>query len=81
MKIARIETFQVDWGDGGKPGTRSAFIRIDADNGLSGFGEASPMEGGLASLVIVARHMAPFLVGKDALDHAVLLDTLFHKCV
>ncbi len=23
--------------------------------------------------------MAPFLIGKDALDHAVLIDTLFHK--
>ncbi len=81
MKISRVETFQVEWGEAGKPGARSAFIRIETEDGLFGLGEASPMEGGIASLVIIARHMAPFLVGKDALDHAVLLDTLFHKCV
>lgn len=39
------------------------------------------MEGGIASLVIIAKHMAGFLVGKDPLDHAVLLDTLIHKCI
>ncbi|GGA43245.1 mandelate racemase [Pelagibacterium lentulum] len=44
-------------------------------------GEASPMYGGLASLTIIANHMAPELLGKDPLDHAVLLDTLWHKCV
>jgi hypothetical protein len=32
------------------------------------------MLGGLASLGIVARDIAPALVGKDPLDHAVLLD-------
>lgn len=81
MKISRVEPFQLQWGDPGQKGGRSAFVRIDAEDGLSGYGEASPMEGGLASLVIVAKHMAPFLVGKDPLDHAVLLDTLFHKLI
>jgi D-galactarolactone cycloisomerase len=39
------------------------------------------MQGGYASLVVIARDMAPFLIGKDVLDHAVLLDELFHRCV
>ncbi len=80
MKISKVDAFQLEWGEAGK-GARSAFVTIETDEGLVGMGEASPMEGGLASLVIIARHMASFLVGKDPLDHAVLLDTLFHKCV
>ena len=36
------------------------------------------MQGGLASLGIIARNLAPALIGKDPLDHAVLLDTLLH---
>ena len=31
------------------------------------------MQGGLASLGIIARDIAPGLIGKDPLDHAVLL--------
>src|ERR671921_2066902 len=80
MKITKVETFQMEWGSSGK-GSRSAFVRVETEGGLFGLGEASPMQGGLASLVIVANDMAPFLIGKDALDHAVLLDTLFHKCI
>jgi len=34
------------------------------------------MQGGLASLGIIAHNLAPALIGKDPLDHAVLLDTL-----
>ena len=78
MKIAAVETFQLLWGEPDK-GPRSAFVRIVTDDGLFGLGEASPMKGGVASLVIIARHMAPALLGRDALDHAILLDTLFHK--
>lgn len=78
MKITKVETFQVKWDEGRG---RSAFVRIETEDGQFGLGEASPMSGGLASLIIIAADMAPYLLGKDALDHAVLLDTLFHKCV
>lgn len=81
MTIKSITAFQIDWGSADKPGPRGAFVRIETEDGLFGLGEASPMEGGVASLGIIARHMAPFLIGKDALDHAVLLDTLLHKLV
>ncbi len=73
MKITKVETFQLAWDEAGK--SRAAFVRIETEDGLFGLGEASPMQGGLASLTIIAADMAPFLVGKDALDHAVLLDT------
>ncbi|MET0427429.1 MAG: mandelate racemase/muconate lactonizing enzyme family protein [Microvirga sp.] len=80
MKITKVEAFQVEW-SGPRKSPRSAFVRIETEDGLFGLGEASPMHGGLASLVIIANDMAPYLIGKDALDHAVLLDSLFHICV
>jgi L-alanine-DL-glutamate epimerase-like enolase superfamily enzyme len=78
MKIRDIEAFQISWMSGDKPEQRSAWVRIYCDDGSFGIGEASPMQGGLASLGMVARNLAPALIGKDPLDHAVLLDTLLH---
>src|SRR5882762_10708104 len=63
MKIRDIEAFQVGWVPEDRPEQRSAWVRIHCDDGLSG---------------IVERNLAPALIGKDPLDHAVLLDTLFH---
>jgi L-alanine-DL-glutamate epimerase-like enolase superfamily enzyme len=79
MKIRDVEAFQVSWSPDDTPHQRSAFVRIHTDDGLNGIGEASPMQGGLASLGIVARDIAPMLIGQDPLDHAVLLDTAFHR--
>src|SRR5436189_5309570 len=81
MKIRDTEAFQVSWAPGDKPQQRSAFVRVHADDGLSGIGEASPMQGGIASLGIIARDIAPVLIGKDPLDHAVLLDRALHTFV
>jgi L-alanine-DL-glutamate epimerase-like enolase superfamily enzyme len=78
MKIRDIEAFQVGWSPADKPEQRSAWVRIYSDDNSFGIGEASPMQGGLASLGIIARNLAPALIGKDPLDHAVLLDTLLH---
>jgi L-alanine-DL-glutamate epimerase-like enolase superfamily enzyme len=78
VKITNIEAFQVGWAPGDSPEQRSAWVRIHGDDGCFGIGEASPMQGGLASLGIIARNLAPALIGKDPLDHAVLLDTLLH---
>lgn len=79
MKITKVEAFQMNWNASGS--NRSAFVRIVTEDGSFGLGEASPMQGGLASLGIIANDMAPFLIGKDILDHTVLLDTLLHKCI
>ncbi len=81
MKIRNIEAFQVQWAPEDNPAQRSAWVRVHCDDGSSGIGEASPMQGGLASLGIVKHNLAPALIGKDPLDHAVLLDTLLHTFV
>ena len=81
MKIRDVEVFQVSWAGEDRPEQRSAWVRIHCDDGASGIGEASPMQGGLASLGIIARNLAPALIGKDPLDHAVLHDTLLHRFV
>jgi L-alanine-DL-glutamate epimerase-like enolase superfamily enzyme len=81
VKITEVEAFQVAWAPEDKPEQRSAFVRVGGEDGLYGLGEASPMQGGIASLGIVAHNLAPELVGKDPLDHAVLLDAALHKFV
>jgi L-alanine-DL-glutamate epimerase-like enolase superfamily enzyme len=81
MKITRLETFQIEWEKGDRPGQRSAFLRVHTDAGLVGLGEASPMQGGLASLQILAANVAPTLAGADPLDHAVIQDRLLHRLV
>jgi L-alanine-DL-glutamate epimerase-like enolase superfamily enzyme len=79
MKIRDIDVFQVSWAPGDAPQQRSAFVQVHTEDGLDGIGEASPMQGGLASLGIIARDIAPMLIGADPLDHAVLLDTALHR--
>src|SRR5436305_3728001 len=81
VRIRDVEVFQAPWATEDKPAQRSALVRVHCDNGSSGIGEASPMQGGLASLGIVKHNLAPALIGKDPLDHAVLLDTLLHTFV
>jgi L-alanine-DL-glutamate epimerase-like enolase superfamily enzyme len=85
MKISKVETFLLRWGDLARPveaasRTATAVVAVHAD-GLVGLGEASPMQGGVASLSVLARDMAPALVGADPLDHAVVLDRLLHKLI
>jgi L-alanine-DL-glutamate epimerase-like enolase superfamily enzyme len=79
MMISEIEVFQVAWAPEDKPAHRSAWIRIHCQDGPAGIGEASPMQGGLASLGIIRDNLAPELIGADPLDYAVLHDTLLHK--
>jgi L-alanine-DL-glutamate epimerase-like enolase superfamily enzyme len=79
MKICGIEVFQVAWTPEERPAQRSAWVRVVAEDGLFGIGEASPMQGGLASLRIVARDLAPALIGADPLDYAVLQDRMLHR--
>lgn len=80
-RIKSVEAFQVAWGEPGQQANRSAFVRVTADDGTFGLGEASPMLGGRASLGVIAHDMAADLLGHDPLDHAVLLDRLWHKVV
>jgi L-alanine-DL-glutamate epimerase-like enolase superfamily enzyme len=81
MKIERIECLQIRWDAKETPSQASAYVRVWTDDGQSGIGEASPMQGGAASLGIVAREIAPTIIGADPLDHAVIQDRLLHKLV
>jgi L-alanine-DL-glutamate epimerase-like enolase superfamily enzyme len=81
MKIASIEVFQIEWMPGDRPEKRAAFIRVHADDGTVGLGEASPMQGGSTSLHILKHLIAPVIIGADPLDHAVIQDRLIHKLV
>ena len=65
MKITKIDAFQVAWAPTDKPAQRSAFIEVHTDDGLIGIGEASPMQGGLASLSMIKHDIAPLLIGQD----------------
>lgn len=80
-KIKSVEAFQIAWTDNAPRGQRSAFVRITTADGLVGYGEASPMQGGEHSLGIIERDIATALAGADALDHSVIYDRLFHKCI
>jgi L-alanine-DL-glutamate epimerase-like enolase superfamily enzyme len=81
MKIARLEALAIRWDAKDPPTAGSAFLRVWTDDGLSGLGEASPMQGGLASLGILERDIAPAVIGADPLDHAVIQDRLLHRLV
>jgi L-alanine-DL-glutamate epimerase-like enolase superfamily enzyme len=81
MKITKIDAFQIAWSPNDKPAQRSAFVRVHTDDGLVGMGEASSMQGGLASLSMIKHDIAPMLMGRDPLDHAVLLDQAMHTLV
>lgn len=81
MKITRIEAFQVAWNPNNRPQQRSAFVLVHTDDGITGLGEASPMQGGRASLAMIRDDIAPMLIGQDPLDHAVLLEQAMHTLV
>ena len=76
MKITKVEAFHVDWG-GGR--SRSAWVRVGTDAGVTGLGEAGPMVHGNASLEIVASAFTPMLMGADPLEVRLIQDRLFHQ--
>lgn len=78
--IKSVEAFQVEWNPGDPPGRRSALVKVVTEEGLVGYGEASPMHGGEHSLWVL-RDAANSLVGADILDHSVIYDRLLHRYV
>lgn len=80
MAIAEVEAFQLAWNDD-MPEKRTGFVKITTDDGIVGYGECTPMYGGMHVLGIIANTLSKELVGKNPLDHAVLLDRLLHKYI
>src|SRR5690349_11290803 len=64
MKIRSIETFCTEF---------VGFVRVTADDGSAGWGQVSPYNADITSLV-VHRQIAPWALGQDALDIARLID-------
>jgi D-galactarolactone cycloisomerase len=81
MKIERVEAIRVRWDPADKPTQGSAFVRVWTDDGQFGIGEASPMQGGIASLGILVNDVASAVQEADPLDHAVIQDRLIHRLV
>jgi L-alanine-DL-glutamate epimerase-like enolase superfamily enzyme len=66
MKIASIETFCDQF---------VGFVRVTSDTGAQGWGQVSPYNADITSL-IVHRQVAPWALGQDALDIARLVDII-----
>jgi L-alanine-DL-glutamate epimerase-like enolase superfamily enzyme len=83
MKIVKVEPFHVgwEWGDVAAWKRRSAWVRITAEDGTYGIGEASPMEDGNASLELIHRPLTAVLMGADPLDTSVLRERMYHRAI
>ena len=66
MKIKRIETFSTEY---------VGFVRVTTDEGHQGWGQISPYNADITSL-IVHRQIAPWALGADALDINYLVDII-----
>ncbi|MFO1303216.1 MAG: mandelate racemase/muconate lactonizing enzyme family protein [Burkholderiales bacterium] len=69
MKIARIETFCDEF---------VGFVRVTADDGAQGWGQVSPYHADI-SCTILHRQVAPWSLGRDALDIEGLVDVIPEK--
>ena len=66
MKISRIETFCNRW---------VGFVRVTTDDGRQGWGQVSPYNADITSLVL-HRQVAPWSLGQEALDIDHLMDII-----
>ena len=69
MKIARIETFCTEF---------VGFLRVTTDTGAQGWGQVSPYNADIPAQV-VHRQVAPWALGRDALDIETLIDLIPEK--
>lgn len=75
MKIERVEVFLLD---GGSSGWRPIVCRIDTDEGIYGYGEASVgFDTGASASFNMLREVAPFVIGKDPIATEALWDTMY----
>lgn len=69
MRIRKIETFSTQY---------VAFVRVTADDGSFGWGQLAPYNADIASQVL-HRQVAPWALGRNALDIDGLVDTIPEK--
>ena len=66
MKIASIETFSNEF---------VSFVRVRTDDGAEGWGQVAPYHADITAQVL-HRQVAPYALGKDALDIDTLVDVI-----
>jgi L-alanine-DL-glutamate epimerase-like enolase superfamily enzyme len=91
MKITAVESILLAvpfedhggvWRHGGRKVFQTLMVRIDTDQGLSGWGEVFTKNGDLALKALFDTHVAPALVGRDATHIAAIkreLEKLHHN--
>ncbi|SDO24136.1 D-galactarolactone cycloisomerase [Paenibacillus sp. yr247] len=70
MKITNMTSYLLPWG--------SIFIKLDTDEGISGWGECSPM-GGHVLQAMAMHSLKPLIIGGDPFDVEVLWENMFIK--
>lgn len=77
MVIRDIDLYLLD---GGRPGWRPIVCRVNTDEGISGFGEASVgFDAGALGSFGMLQELAPMCVGMDPMANEEIWDHLFHN--
>lgn len=75
MKIANTEIFMLN---GGRPGWRPIVVRVNTDEGLYGYGEASlGFDTAAEGAVGMLNEMSHLIIGMDPMDHEVIWNRMF----
>ncbi|HCV27483.1 MAG TPA: mandelate racemase, partial [Dehalococcoidia bacterium] len=80
MKISGIKTFEINPGEIVGPGRTWLFVRVDTDEGISGWGEATNSGAGSNTLIKTAIELiTPDLLGEDPADIERLWHLMFRR--
>lgn len=77
MKIKNIEVFLLD---GGSPGWRPIVCRVNTDEGIYGYGEASVgFDTGASASYNMIKEVAPFVIGMDPFATEAIWDRMYSQ--
>lgn len=77
MKIISVDIFMLD---GGRPTWRPVICRVNTDEGICGYGEASlAFDHGALGAVGMLQEIAPLVIGENPLEHENLWNRMFTR--
>lgn len=77
MKIVSVDVFLLD---GGSPGWRPIVCRVNTDEGIYGYGEASVgFDTGASSSYAMIKEVAPFVIGMDPMATEAIWDKMYSQ--
>jgi galactonate dehydratase len=77
MKIVSVEVFLLD---GGSPGWRPVVCRVNTDEGISGYGEASVgFDTGASASYAMIKEVAPFVIGMDPMATEAVWEKMYSQ--